>query len=104
MHKGLTKILEDYSVIISYSGSRFYGTIIEPDANLDTLFSPDYHAFWSNSFNVDRTFIISDETYGSSPIGTDFFEMRRRVDSMRNPNVQYSYGPYGALIPVMNYK
>ena len=101
----LDDTLEDYSVVISYSGSRFYGTIIESDASLDNLFPQDYHAFWSQSFDVNRTFIISDTTYSSTPVGVDFFEMRRRVNNpLLNKNVDFSYGPYGALIPLMDYE
>jgi len=100
----LEDILEDYSVIISYSGSRYYGTIIESDATLDDIFPSDYHAFWSQSFNVNRTFIISEITFSSTPVGVDFFEMRRRIGAELNPNVHFSYGPYGALIPLMSYQ
>jgi len=100
----LEDILDDYSVIISYSGSRFYGTMVEPNATFDDIFPQDYHAFWSQSFDVNRTFIISDTTFASNPVAVDFFEMRRRINSVRNPNVQFSFGPFGALIPLMNYE
>jgi len=101
----LEEILEDYSVVISYTGSRFYATIIQPDASLDELFPSDYHAFWSQAFNVNRTFIISDSTFSSSPVSVDFFEMRRRVvNPLLNPNVKFSYGPFGAQIPLMSYE
>jgi len=62
-------------------------------------------AFWDESFNINRTFIISDISYtASAPVGVDWFEMRRRVDSsLLNPNVEFSYGPYGAMIPMMDY-
>jgi len=104
LHDGLAEILNDYKVVIAYTGSRFYGTITDSNATLDELFPPDYHAFWSESFDVDRTFIISDATSTSSPVGVDFFEMRRRFNTLLNPNVQFSYGPYGALIPLMEYQ
>ena len=100
----LEDILENYSVVLSYTGSRFYGTIINSTASLDDLFPPNYHAFWDQSFNGSRTFIISDTTLSSTPVGVDFFEMRRRVNNMLNPNVQFSYGPHGALIPLMDYE
>lgn len=101
----LEDILKDYSVVISYTGSRFYGTIIEPDASLDDIFHSDYHAFWSESLDGDRTFIISDTTSASSPVGADFFEMRRRtINPLFNENIRFSYGPFGALIPLMNYE
>merc|ERR1712216_798820 len=63
-------ILDDYSVILSYSGSRFYGTIAEPDKTFYDLFPPDYHAFWSKSFDVNRTFIISDTTASGTQLGS----------------------------------
>ena len=101
----LDDVLEDYSVVISYSGSRFYGTIIDPDASIDDIFPLDYHGFWSQSFDVNRTFIISDTTFASTPVGIDFFEMRRRVKNpLLNKNIDFSYGPYGALIPLMDYE
>jgi hypothetical protein len=37
-------------------------------------------------------------------VGIDWFEMRRRINSKLNPNVIFSYGPYGALIPLLNYE
>lgn len=97
LHNDLADVLEDYSVIISYSGSRFYGTIFRTGATFESLFPQDHHAFWSNSFDVNRTFIISGTTLSSNPIGVDFFEMRRRIE-------KYEYGPFGALIPLMNYQ
>jgi len=105
LHAGLEELLKDYSVIITYTGSRFYGTIVEPDATFGELFPPDYHAFWSQSFDINRTFIISDTTVSAnSPVGIDFFEMRRRINTLLNPNVHFSYSPFGALIPLMNYE
>jgi len=99
----LDDILEDYSVVIQYTGSRFYGTIIEPNTTIETLFPSDYHAFWNKSFDVDRTFMISDTTFRSYPVGVDWFEMRRRYKGGFNPRVDFRYGPYGTLIPHMAY-
>ncbi|KAL7541176.1 hypothetical protein ACHAXR_011631, partial [Thalassiosira sp. AJA248-18] len=101
----LDDVLDDYSIIISFSGSRFFGTIVEPDSQFEDLFPPDYHAFWSVAFNENRTFIISDTAAASTPVGIDFFEMRRRVPRpMLNQNVKFDYGPFGALIPLMSYQ
>eukprot|EP00986_Skeletonema_menzelii_P005908 scaffold2230_cov166-Skeletonema_menzelii.AAC.4 len=100
----LEQILEDYSVVLTFTGSRFYGTIIKSNASLDELFPDNYHAFWDQSFNVNRTFIISDTTFGSSPVGVDFYEMRRRINGLLNPDIHFSYGPYGAMIPLMDYE
>jgi hypothetical protein len=100
----LEDILEDYSVVLTFTGSRFYGTIIQSNASLDELYPDNYHAFWDESFNVNRTFIISDTTFGSSPVGVDFYEMRRRINELLNPDIHFSYGPYGAMIPLMDYE
>ena len=101
----LNDIIEDYSVVISFIGSRFYATMVDPESDLYDLFPEDYHAFWSQAFDVNRTFIISDTTFASSPVGVDFYEMRRRiVNSMHDQNIQFSYGPFGALIPLMSYE
>ena len=100
----LEEILEDYSVVLTFTGSRFYGTIIHSNESLDELFPDNYHAFWDQSFNVNRTFIISDTTFGSSPVGVDFYEMRRRINELLNPDIHFSYGPYGAMIPLMDYE
>ena len=100
----LEEILEDYSVVLTFTGSRFYGTIIHSNASLDELFPDNYHAFWDQSFNLNRTFIISDTTFGSSPVGVDFYEMRRRINELLSPDIHFSYGPYGAMIPLMDYE
>jgi len=100
----LVGVLEDYSVVISFSGSRFFGEIIGSNESLDDVFHSDYHAFWTQAFDVNRTFIISDTTFTSTPVGVDFFEMRRRINSMLDPNIMFSYGPFGALIPLMDYQ
>ena len=100
----LEEILEDYSVVLTFTGSRFYGTIIKSNASLDELFPDNYHAFWDQSFNVNRTFVISDTTFGSSTVGVDFYEMRRRINELLNADIHFSYGPYGAMIPLMDYE
>jgi len=43
----------------------------------------DYHAFWDNAFSGlgvedNSTFLISAATNGLTPVGVDFYEMRRR--------------------------
>merc|ERR1719491_884991 len=66
LHDGLEEVLEDYKVIVSYAGSRFYGTIAESNLTLDDVFNPNYHAFWSEAYDLNRTFIISGITHKSS--------------------------------------
>ncbi len=65
----LTDFMEKYAVILAFTGSRYYGTMISPDSEFDDLFPEDYHAFWDDSFSLKRTFIISDTTFASSPAG-----------------------------------
>jgi len=100
----LVGVLEDYSVVISFSGSRFFGEIIGSNESLDDVFHSDYHAFWTQAFKVNRTFIISEKTFTGTPISVDFFEMRRRIGKNFNADVRFSYGPFGALIPLMDYQ
>ena len=35
--------MQNYSVVMSFTGSRFYATIVEPDATFADLFPVDYH-------------------------------------------------------------
>lgn len=93
----LDEIMKNYSVVMRFTGSRFYATIIEPDATFDDLIPPDYHvsndllcrashtaspnnvpttyasscskAFWDDAFDVNRTFVISDKTDRGTPVG-----------------------------------
>ena len=94
----LDEIMKNYSVVMRFTGSRFYATIIEPDATFNDLIPQDYHvsndllytsgisyckpeqcshslyfillkAFWDNAFDVNRTFVISDRTDRGTPVG-----------------------------------
>lgn len=67
----------------------------------------EYHAFWDNVFSKvgeadNSTFLISEPTFGGSPDGINFYEMRRRNvadDSIHKHN----YDPFGVLIPLIGY-
>ena len=39
----LDEIMKNYSVVMRFTGSRFYATIIEPDATFNDLIPQDYH-------------------------------------------------------------
>eukprot|EP00804_Cyclotella_cryptica_P028546 CCRYP_014805-RA/>CCRYP_014805-RA protein AED:0.07 eAED:0.07 QI:185/0.75/0.88/1/1/0.88/9/2294/790 len=39
----LDDIMQNYSVVLSFTGSRFYATIVEPDATFNDIFPQDYH-------------------------------------------------------------
>lgn len=90
-------------MVIAYAGSRWYGTIIDSGEDVEKMYSRDFHSFWDGGYNLDRTFVISDSSYDGSPVGVDFYEMRRR-SNRPNAGADFAYGPFGALIPVMQYK
>ena len=49
--------------------------------------------------------IISAPTYGQgSPVGVDFFEMRRRNVAFEDGLEDYDYSPFGVLIPLVGYE
>lgn len=62
-----------------------------------------FHAFWSKSTQANPALIISDPTTLGSPEGVDFYEMRRRSADVMASN-GYNYGPFGVLIPLVEYE
>ena len=46
----------------------------------------------------NRTVIISAPTTDSSPVGVDFYEMRRRNKQFEGTEKNYNYGPFGVLL------
>jgi hypothetical protein len=72
-------------------------------------FDEDYHAFWDHAFTRrsqpdNSTFLISAPTYGLTPEGVDFYEMRRRNVPFDSFNKHFDYGPFGVLIPLVEYE
>lgn len=63
-------------------------------------------AFWNNAFSGlgeqdNRTLLISAPAASSgSPVGVDFYEMRRRNIMFESGEFDYDYCPFGVLIPV----
>jgi hypothetical protein len=60
----------------------FLGKMIPPGLHHDTILD-DYHVFWANDFSGigikdNSTFLISAPTNDLTPVGVDFYEMRRR--------------------------
>ena len=67
-------------------------------------------AFWLNAFtgpgNQDNTTLLISAPAASagSPVGSDFFEMRRRNGVFEVGEFDYNYGPFGVLIPLTGYE
>jgi len=105
------ELLKNYTFILEYTGQRWYGRMVPPTIKLENLREATYHAFWNNTFggkwtHDNSTVIISDPASGfESPVGIDFYEMRRRNEAIDDIGVyDYKYGPYGVLIPLTKYK
>ena len=69
----------------------------------------EYHAFWDNALSHvgvedNSTFVISASTNRISPVGVDFYEMRRRNIVFDDDSLEYDYGPLGVLIPLVPYE
>lgn len=76
-------LLDNYTIFLLYSGSRWYGSIMPPSVmdkfhNIDFL--SEYHAFWEHSYKKDNTFIISEITFDESPVGIEFYLGSRQVE------------------------
>lgn len=102
-------LLQNYTFVVFYTGRRWYGQIIAPGLSATAFDEQEYHAFWANTFSGqgeqdNRTVIISAPTGGGSPVGVDFYEMRRRNIALETGEFDYDYGPFGVLIPVTEYE
>ena len=69
----------------------------------------EYHAFWDNALTVlgledNSTFVISEPTDGNSPVGVDFYEMRRRTIVFDDDVHEYDYDPLGVLVALVPYE
>lgn len=102
------KLLEDYVFVLKFTGWRWYGQIRPPDTSAKSFVEEEFHAYWDMAFSglgVDdnATVIISaPQTHvAASPVGVDFFEMRRR-NRAPPPGVRYDYSPFGVMIPLVN--
>lgn len=81
-----------------------------PEMNSKIFFrGGEYHAFWDNALSGvgvedNSTFVMSAPTNGISPVGVDFFEMRRRNVLFDDDVKEYDYDPLGVLIPLVPYE
>lgn len=96
--------LNNYNFALLYFGNRWHGMMVKPDFTSKMLGGNEMnHAFWSKSTQANPALIISAPTTGGHPVGVDFYEMRRRSADVMAPNV-YDYGPFGVLIPLVEYE
>ena len=99
------ELMKNYTFVLRYTGLRWYGDLLPPGKRFYTKTSQEeYHAFWDNAFskigeNDNSTVLISAPNFGLTPVGVDFYEMRRRSI----PGQSFDYGPYGILVPLMDY-
>lgn len=85
-------VISNYSVVLAYSGSRWYGSIMPPGGMSKVTKPLEYHAFWNSAYYGERTFLISQVTHDGSPENSEFYQMRERSE----------YGGYGILVPIMD--
>ena len=69
----------------------------------------EYHAFWDTALSGigvedNSTFLISEPTFGGSPVNVDFFEMRRRNIVFDDDVKEYDYDAFGVLIPLVEFE
>ena len=99
------ELMTNYTFVLRYTGLRWYGDLLPPGERFYTKTTPEeYHAFWDNAFskigeNDNSTMLISGPSLGLTPVGLDFYEMRRRSV----PDETFDYGPYGILVPLMDF-
>lgn len=104
------QLLRNYTFVLWFTGIRWYGQIVQPGLTAETFKEEEYHAFWNNAFSGlgdqdNRTLIISAPTAGlGSPVGVDFYEMRRRNIEFEDGIYDYDYSPFGVLIPLVEYE
>jgi len=99
------ELMKNYTFLLRYTGSRWYGQIVDPTLSSNSFKEEEYHAFWMNAFSGmgqedNSTLIISEATTEANPAGVDFFEMRRRNKVFEGGEYDYDYSPYGVLLPL----
>jgi len=102
------QLMKNYTFLLRYTGSRWYGQIIDPGLSANSYKEEEYHAFWMNSFSGtgqedNSTLIISEATSGAAPVGVDFFEMRRRNKVFEGGTHDYDYSQDGIMIPLVEH-
>jgi hypothetical protein len=101
------ELLKNYTFRLQYTGRRWYGDLLPPGIHhykIMSRYQEDYHAFWDNAFSGlgeedNSTMLISAPTIDMTPVGIDFFEMRRR--NVPFGELHFDYEPMGVLVPLI---
>lgn len=111
--EAFVNLMKNYTFVLGYTGQRWYGQI-KPwiplgDQSSDRFKEEEYHAFWAKTFtglekDDNATLIISDPTSSETPVGVDFYELRRRNSVFAEGEYDYDYGPFGVLVPLVGYE
>ena len=107
---GFQQLMNNYTFVVAFTGRRWYGKLVSPDKYGGNFKEEEYHAFWMNAFSGlglqdNSTLIISEpSTNDGSPVGLDFFEMRRRNIAFEDGELDFDYSPYGVLLPLVEYE
>mmetsp|Transcript_33828 Transcript_33828/g.81793 ORF Transcript_33828/g.81793 Transcript_33828/m.81793 type:complete len:131 (+) Transcript_33828:1037-1429(+) len=107
---GFQELLKNYTFVLRYTGRRWYGQIVPPGLTGNNFVEEEYHAFWNNAFsglgNQDNsTLLISADVYDKgSPVGVDFYEMRRRNVAFETGTHDYDYSPFGVLVSLTDHE
>ena len=103
------ELLQNYTLRLIYTDRRWYGQMEPPNFATTGFEQEEFHAFWWNTFSGlgeqdNKTIIISAPTDGGTPVGVDFYEMRRRNIASEPGDLDHNYGPFGVLIPLTEYE
>ncbi|EJK75810.1 hypothetical protein THAOC_02455 [Thalassiosira oceanica] len=108
-------LLENYSLVVWFAGSRWLGALVRPNMKLTDKFSDEYHAFWSDALKFGHIFLVSATNTDGDPGTVPFFTMNNRdirsqrlkitLDAGDLSSVWYvarqGGGMFGTLEPVM---
>jgi len=96
-YEGIPGIIDPMYLRLIYTGNRWFGSYFPVDVVANMTLEDveawwlNYHAFWYRAYSEELTYMVSDPTSGSTPVGVDFYVIGERGDQ---------FGPFGALYPI----
>ncbi|EJK53216.1 hypothetical protein THAOC_27398 [Thalassiosira oceanica] len=100
--EAFVNLMKNYTFVLGYTGQRWYGQI-KPWIPLGDQ-SSDRFKEEGLEKDDNATLIISDPTSSETPVGVDFYELRRRNSVFAEGEYDYDYGPFGVLVPLVGYE